>query len=65
MTDQYEPTPTCDPTGMCTGYQPSAAECSRVPADPHPCPFRSEIHDDNATMCRCCEAHTRECADEV
>lgn len=29
---------------------------------PHDCPFRSEIYDDDTTLCTCCKACQHECA---
>jgi hypothetical protein len=44
-------------------------KCSRClvneEADPHTCPFRAEINDDNETECSCCEDCTHECAMDI
>jgi hypothetical protein len=34
-------------------------------AEPHACPFKGEVHEDNTTLCNCCATCTRECADDV
>lgn len=31
----------------------------------HSCPFRVEIHDDEKTLCNCCDNCTHECAMDV
>lgn len=36
-----------------------------IPNVPHTCPYASEIHDDEETLCTCCDGCTRECADDV
>jgi len=33
--------------------------------EPHPCPYRSEINDDDETLCTCCDNCTQECADDI
>lgn len=32
---------------------------------PHVCPYKLDIHDDDETLCTCCEDCTRECADDI
>jgi hypothetical protein len=32
---------------------------------PHVCPFRWEINDDDETLCTCCDDCTQECADDI
>lgn len=31
----------------------------------HPCPFSSEIHNDDTSLCNCCDSCTRECAMDI
>jgi len=41
-------------------------KCGVVPApDDHSCPYKAEINDDATTLCNCCAACERECADDV
>lgn len=35
--------------------------CPHDATEPHVCPFADEIHDDQETLCTCCEACTHEC----
>ena len=32
---------------------------------PHPCPFKSDVCDDDKTLCECCDDCTQECADDI
>jgi len=34
-------------------------------ATPHTCPFKQEIHNDNSTLCTCCEACEHECLSDI
>ena len=31
----------------------------------HPCPYKSDVHDDEETLCNCCKECTHECAEDV
>lgn len=46
---------------------PRCEKCGKNAAtlDEHTCPFKSDIHDDNETMCNCCNDCCQECADEI
>jgi len=33
--------------------------------EPHPCPYRADIYDDEETMCTCCEECVCECAMDI
>lgn len=36
------------------------------PAEPiHPCPFQSDVHNDDSDMCNCCSYHQNECCMEI
>lgn len=40
--------------------------CPHAPTDdPHPCPYRSDVNNDDDTLCRCCDACRHECAQDV
>lgn len=39
--------------------------CGAPVEDEHPCPYKSEIHDDHTTLCQCCEDCERECHNNV
>jgi len=40
--------------------------CEENPAaEPHPCPYKKEINDDETTLCNCCEECKRECIDDI
>jgi len=39
--------------------------CQNELAEPHPCPFKSEIYDDEETMCTCCPDCAHECAMDI
>ncbi len=40
--------------------------CGNAPSEkPHPCPYESEIGDDDETLCNCCEDCEGECTDEI
>lgn len=40
--------------------------CNHHPGETHhPCPFKSDIRGDQTTLCNCCGACRRNCADEV
>ena len=39
--------------------------CGKNPAsEPHPCPFQSDVYD-NDTECTCCDECTHECAMDI
>lgn len=31
----------------------------------HTCPYQSDINNDNETLCRCCDACTQSCAEDI
>ena len=43
----------------------SGRECTNQAQEPHTCPFASEIHNDNETLCECCTDCEHECAMDV
>ena len=45
--------------------QNSLCKCGNVGDNLHPCPFSSEIYDDNETLCNCCSACSDECSMDV
>lgn len=38
---------------------------SLLSQEPHTCPYASDIHDDNETLCNCCEACEYECCQDI
>jgi len=34
-------------------------------AEEHTCPFKSDVHDDNETLCTCCKYCTHQCAMDI
>ena len=36
-----------------------------VTPDLHSCPFKADVHDDDAPCCNCCDDCTQECAYDV
>lgn len=46
---------------LCSGR----ANCSAAAEELHSCPFKIEIHDDEETLCDCCEDCEHECAMEI
>lgn len=48
---------------------PEGDRCSRckiaASESPHPCPFASEIHDDDQSLCDCCDECTHQCAMDI
>jgi hypothetical protein len=41
-------------------------KCGRNPAsEPHTCPYAADVHDDEETLCNCCDECTQECADDI
>lgn len=45
---------------------PGLCRCGKNEAtDPHTCPYKSEINDDDETLCTCCADCTTECAYEI
>lgn len=55
----------------CSGFSGSAMAsllnegCENDVNEPHPCPFREEIWDDDEFACRCCDDCTHECAMDI
>lgn len=40
--------------------------CEQKPGtEPHPCPYRSEIYEDEETLCNCCDECRSNCCDDV
>jgi hypothetical protein len=40
--------------------------CKKAAAKPiHPCPFESEIHDNNGPNCTCCDECANQCREDV
>jgi hypothetical protein len=40
--------------------------CKDKSSEPlHICPYKSDIHEDNETLCNCCNSCTRECLDDI
>lgn len=33
--------------------------------EPHTCPYKKDIHNDQETLCNCCESCQDECADDI
>jgi hypothetical protein len=40
-------------------------KCGKPGKKPHPCPYRADINDDSKTLCNCCDACRRECAEDI
>ncbi len=48
---------------MCAGHH---CDNKNPAAEPHQCPYQSEIHDNqNPEFCTCCDVCRRECADDI
>lgn len=46
--------------------KPVCESCGKKEAqEPHPCPYAQDIHDDNETLCTCCEDCEYECAQDI
>jgi hypothetical protein len=46
--------------------EPKCEGCGKAaPEEPHPCPFRQEIHGDDETLCNCCDDCVHECAMDI
>jgi hypothetical protein len=46
--------------------QGGLCKCGKNPsADPHTCPYQSEINDDDAFECTCCDDCRQECSDDI
>ena len=52
--------------------EPEKEKCQGIHCDgkgeaqaPHPCPYKSDINDDNETLCNCCEGCAFECAQDI
>ncbi len=39
--------------------------CENAGRELHTCPFKSEINDDNETLCNCCDDCSHECAMDI
>ena len=39
--------------------------CSGDRQTPHPCPFKAEIHNDEESLCECCDNCTYQCAMDI
>jgi hypothetical protein len=39
--------------------------CGAEDIEPHPCPYDSDIHDDDETLCTCCDFCLNECAMDI
>lgn len=46
---------------LCEGHR----RCTSRSEPPHPCPFASEIHGDDSTLCNCCDDCAHGCAIEI
>lgn len=54
-----------DPEGdLCPNYTWSNVQHGSA-KEPHPCPYREDVHQDTQTTCKCCEACTRNCAEDI
>lgn len=40
-------------------------KCGNKATAPHPCPYMSDVHNDNETLCTCCEECEQECANDT
>jgi hypothetical protein len=41
-------------------------KCGKYPAtQPHPCPYNSDVNNDNETLCNCCYHCASICADDI
>ena len=42
-------------------------KCNRTLVEPglHPCPYNSDIHDDDSDCCNCCASCSQECSDDI
>ena len=48
--------------GLCA-YRPEEEQKDAQPL--HVCPYKSEIHEDDETLCDCCEDCAQECAYDI
>lgn len=39
--------------------------CAHKAAEPHPCPYQSDVNNNDAFRCECCEECTEACADDI
>lgn len=39
--------------------------CETEVIEPHICPYKNDIHDDDTTLCTCCENCRDECAGDI
>lgn len=40
-------------------------KCGKSATANHPCPYKSEINDDDETLCNCCDDCELECRDSI
>lgn len=51
------------PAATCSAL---CSSCKKRPAtDPHPCPFKEDIHNDGETLCDCCDECAHECSMDI
>lgn len=63
MSDMMDSPPDHDTVG--DGFE-KCQRCGKKPAtDYHTCPYRSEINNDDETMCNCCEECQHECGMDI
>ena len=60
---------TLDPTERALSDETAEEMCGacgvREATEPHPCPYRAEIHDDSESLCTCCDECEQECAWDI
>lgn len=39
--------------------------CAHKAANPHPCPYQSDVNNNDEFQCECCEECTEECAADI
>jgi hypothetical protein len=56
-----------DEQGYPAGAGPiDLCKCGKKPAlNPHPCPYQSDVNDDEVFECTCCEDCAQECCDDI
>lgn len=48
------------------GDKVDLCECGKNPkAEPHVCPFKDDVHNDDFTLCTCCPDCEQECKDDI
>lgn len=40
-------------------------KCGKAPRDLHPCPFASDVYDDQESLCNCCDNCANDCAMDI